>query len=315
VRYTATATPGGATCTADAPATGCTVTGLASGTAYTFVVTAQNAAGATSSDPSAAVTPTGVIPRLVNLSTRGLVLSGDSVMIGGFVIGGTSPKRVLVTARGPSLAAQGVTGALANPTLKLFSGSAQIAANDDWGTELNATEIAATGLAPRNALESAVLLTLNPGAYTTVVSGSGGSSGIGIVEAYEVDRPDVPFANFSTRAPVFTGDNVMIAGFVVAGTAPKTFLITARGPSLAASGLPGLLADPALTLYSGMTPIAANDDWQTNANASAIAATGKAPTNPKESALLLTLQPGAYTAIVNGAGNTTGIGIVEVFAQ
>jgi hypothetical protein len=253
-------------------------------------------------------------PRLANGSTRALVLTGDNVMIGGFVIGGTAPKKVLVTARGPSLAAQGVSGALADPFLTLYSGATPIATNDDFGTAGNASEIP-PALQPGNAKESAILVTLNPGAYTAIVTGVGGTGGISIVEVFELDKPETPLANASTRAPVYTGDNVMIGGFVIQGDAPLTVLVTARGPSLSSQGLGGVLADPVLTLYSGATAIASNDDWETNANAAAIRATGVAPASSKEAALLVRLNPGAYTAIVTGANGATGISIVEVFAQ
>jgi len=254
-------------------------------------------------------------PRLVNIAARGPVYTGDYVMIGGFVIGGSAPKKVLITARGPSLAAFNVPGVLPNPSLVLYSGQAVVAANDDWGTNANAAEIAATGIGPTDALESAILVTLDPGPYTAIVYGTGGATGIGIVEVFEVDKPEVPLVNIATRAPVLTGDSVLIGGFVIQGDGPKTVLVTARGPSLAAQGVPGVLANPALTLYAGQTVIATNDDWGTNANAAAIQATGVAPADPLESALLLTLNPGAYTAIVTGAGGATGIGIVEIFAR
>jgi DNA-binding transcriptional regulator YdaS (Cro superfamily) len=254
-------------------------------------------------------------PRLFNISTRGRVETGNDVMIGGFIIGGPTPKKVLITARGPSLSAFGVAGALANPVLWLYSGQNVIATNDNWGTAPNVAEITATGIAPSNALESAILMTLNPGAYTAIVRGVGGSTGVGIVEVFEIDHPEVPLINISTRGQVQSGDNVMIGGFIIQGDAPRTVLITARGPSLSDFGITNPLANPLLQLFSGQTQIASNDDWQTNANVTAIQATGVAPTNPLESAILMTLNPGAYTAIVSGAGGGTGVGIVEVFAQ
>lgn len=253
--------------------------------------------------------------RLANIATRAPVQTGDNVMIGGFIIGGSSPKKVLITARGPSMTSQGVPGVLANPVLRLYSGQTVIATNDDWGSNTNAAEIAATGFAPSNPSESVILATLSPGAYTAIVTGTGGSTGIGIVEAFEVDRPDVPLINIATRAPVLTGDNVMIGGFIIQGSAPQTVVVTARGPSLASQGVPGTLANPVLHLYSGQTVIASNDDWGTATNASAIQATGFAPSSPLESVILITLNPGAYTAIVTGANGATGIGIVEVFAR
>ncbi len=255
------------------------------------------------------------IPRLANISTRVQVLTGDDVLIGGFIIGGTQPKTVVVRARGPSLAASGVSGALANPVLQLFAGATPIAANDDWGTAANAAALQASGYAPANVFESAILTTLGPGAYTAIVTGAGGLTGVGIVEVFEVDRPEVPLVNIATRGRVLTGSDVMIGGFIIQGDAPQTVVIRARGPSLVPFGIANALGDPVLQLFSGATPITSNDNWQTATNAAAIQASGFAPSNANESAILITLAPGAYTAIVTGAGNTTGVGIIEVFAQ
>jgi hypothetical protein len=257
--------------------------------------------------------------RLINISTRGRVETGESVMIGGFIIGGTAPKKVLITARGPSLANYGVTGVLANPLLQLYVGQSVIAANDDWQSNPPAmvSEIQATGIAPGDPLEAALMVTLNPGAYTAIVSGSGGGTGVGIVEVFEEGSIDIPLVNISTRGKVLTGENVMIGGFVILGDTPRKVLITARGPSLANYGVIGALANPALQLFSGQSVIAANDDWQSNppAMVAEIQATGIAPGNSLEAALMITLDPGAYTAIVSGVGGGTGVGIVEVFAQ
>ena len=253
--------------------------------------------------------------RLINLSTRGQVQTGDNVMIGGFIIGGSTPKKVLIRAVGPNLANYGVSGVLLDPSLQLFSGQTPIASIDDWGSASNAAEIQASGFAPVNGKESAILSTLNPGAYTAIVSGVGGGTGVGIVEVYELNRTEIPLINISTRGKVLTGDNVMIGGFIIQGDSAKTVLIRAVGPNLSNYGVTGVLANPKLQLYSGQTVIATNDDWGKSKNASAITATGLAPVNPLESAILITLQPGAYTAIVSGADGGSGVGIVEVFAQ
>jgi uncharacterized repeat protein (TIGR01451 family) len=251
--------------------------------------------------------------RLTNISTRMQVLSGDDVMIGGFVIGGSGPKTVVVRARGPSLAAFGVPGVLANPQLQLFSGQTQIAANDNWGDAANASALAASGFAPADANEAAVMMTVNPGAYSAIVSGVGGTTGVAIIEVFEVDAILVPLANISTRGRAQTGDNVMIAGFVIQGDGPQTVVIRARGPSLGQFGVQGVLANPQLQLFSGGTQIAYNDNWQQDANATQIQASGFAPSDANEAAILVTLQPGAYSAIVSGVGGTAGIAIVEVF--
>jgi len=140
-------------------------------------------------------------------------------------------------------------------------------------------------------------------------------TGVGIIEVFEVDHPEIPLINISTRGQVLTGDNVMIGGFVIQGSSPQTVIIRASGPSLAAAGIASPLANPVLQLFSGQTVIASNDDWGTAANAATLSASGFAPGNALESAILITLAPGAYTAIVTGAGGSTGVGIVEVFAQ
>ena len=257
----------------------------------------------------------GATPRLANISTRMQVLLGNDVLIGGFIIGGSTPKTVVVRARGPSLTAAGVPGALSDPVLQLFSGSTVIASNDDWQAAGNAATIQSSGFAPSSNLESAIYTTLNPGAYTAIVTGFSGATGVGIIEVFEVDAPATPLINISTRGQVLTGNNVMIGGFIIQGTGPQTVVVRARGPSLTAAGVPGALANPVLQLFSGSTLVATNDDWQTDASAAAVQSAGFAPSSALESAIRITLNPGAYTVIVTGAGGTTGVGIVEVFAQ
>lgn len=255
--------------------------------------------------------------RLANLSTRGRVRTGDDVMIGGFIIGGSVAKTVVVRARGPSLSASGITNPLANPTLQLVRSSDQatIAVNDNWGSASNAGALSASGFAPSHSSEAAILVSLPPGAYTAIVAGANGGTGVGLIEVFEVDRPEAPLVNIATRGQVLTGNDVMIGGFVVQGSGPQTVVVRVRGPSLAAYGISNPLANPVLQLFAGQTQIASNDDWQATANAAQILASGFAPSNPRESAIMVTLNPGAYTAIVTGAGGGTGIGIVEVFSQ
>jgi hypothetical protein len=256
--------------------------------------------------------------RLLNIATRGKVETVDNVMIAGFIIQGSSAKKVLIRARGPSLAAApfNVPGTLADPFLTLYSGATPIDTNDDFAQHANAAQIPADWT-PASAKEAAIVTTLSPGAYTAIVNGVSSTSGVAIVEVFELDQPGTPLINIATRGPVQTGDNVMIAGLIIQGDAPQTVLITARGPSMAGPphNVPGTLSDPVLTLFSGQTPIASNDNWPQAANAAQIQTAIGAPTNTLESAILITLQPGAYTAIVNGASNATGLGIVEVFAQ
>jgi YVTN family beta-propeller protein len=282
---------------------------------YTFTLSASDGAG--SGTRSYGLTVMASNPaRQVGISTRMQVLTGDNVVIGGFAIGGAGGtlKRVVIRARGPSLAAGGVANPMANPVLQLYSGSTLIASNDDWKSAPNAADIEASGFAPAYESESAIMVTLDSGLYTAVVSGANNTTGVGIVEVFEVDHAEVPLVAISTRGFVQTGDNVMIGGFVISGNTPQTVVVRARGPSLAANGVPNPLQDPSLTLVGSGISIT-NDNWGSAPNAAQIQASGFAPADARESAILVTLQPGAYTAIVSGAGGATGVGIVEVFAQ
>ena len=292
----------------------CNASGLAPGA---HAITAEYA-GDANHDPSvsAALAHEVVSPvRLVNVSTRMAVLTGENVLIGGFIVQGATPKTLVVRARGPSLTPFGITNALANPRLDLYAGPTVIASNDDWGTAANAPDLVASGLAPGNAREPALLVTLAPGAYTAMVTGVGGTTGVGIVEVFEVDAPTSPLANLSTRGFVQSGQNVMIAGFAISGDAPKTVILRARGPSLGALGVAGPLGNPVIQLYNGSTLLAQNDDWQSGPDAAAIQAAGFAPSNALESALRASLPPGLYTVVVSGVAGTGGVAIVEVFAQ
>lgn len=249
--------------------------------------------------------------RLLNISTRGQVETGDNVLIGGFVLSGTEPKRIVVRAIGPSLQNAHIQGALLDPTLRLVDASgAEIAANDNW-MERQA-EIEATGLPPANFLEAAVVKTLAPGAYTTIVQGKNGTTGVGLVEVYDLEPAKYKLGNISTRGLVGTGDNVLIAGFIADGGATR-LLIRAVGPSLAAAGVSGELQDPTLEVRnaSGFL-VASNDNWQ-ETQLTEIQATGLPPVHESESATLLSLASSPYTVIVRGNNETTGVGLVEVY--
>jgi len=258
--------------------------------------------------------PTG---HLANISTRMQVLTGANVMIAGFIVGGSTSKTVAITATGPSLVPFGISNFLANPQLTLVRSSDQsvVASNDDWQSDPNAAQLTASGFAPASPSESGLYVNLPPGAYTAIVQGAGGSTGVSVAGVFEVDHPEVPLTNISTRGLVQTGANVMIAGLIVQGTAPKTVVISATGPSLAPFGIANYLANPTLTLVrsSDQSIIATNDDWQSAPNAAAIQASGFAPGNPAESAVMVTLDPGAYTAIVQGAAGGVGVSVVGVF--
>jgi WD40 repeat protein len=260
-------------------------------------------------------------PALLNIATRMRVLTGDRVLIGGFIIAGPEMKRVLIRGVGPSLNGVGVT--LSDPTLELHQGDATLATNDNWKTRTNGTsqqaDIEATTIAPANDLEPALLVTLSPGAYTAILSGKNGGTGVGLVEVYDLGQgANSRLANISTRGFVDTGDNVMIGGLIVGGGAgggTARALVRALGPSVPVAGA---LGDPTLELHDGSGAlVASNDNWKTRPDGSSqqaeIEATGIQPGNDLESALVRTLPPGSYTAIVRGMNNSTGVGLVETY--
>ena len=255
--------------------------------------------------------------RLANISTRANVGVNDDVLICGFIVGGPEPKRMILRAIGPSLLAAGVIGAMANPTLELHdSTGAMIASNDDWQSSAQVSEISASGMAPTNPLESAIIAILEPGNYTAIVRGVNNTTGIALVEAYELDSTATRLMNISTRGQVGVENEVLIGGFIVTGSDSKTVIVRALGPSLGtgANPLAGALANPVLELHDGSgNLLSSNDDWVNSQQHSAIEASGLAPANPLESAILGTLGPGNYTAIMRGVNNLTGVGLVEVY--
>jgi len=266
--------------------------------------------------PSPSATPSAAC-HLANISTRLKIGVSDNVLIGGFIIRGSQPKKLILRAIGPSLTAWGMPNAMVDPVLELHDSSGGvIASNNDWQTGGQMAEIQLSGLAPANSAESALVVTLSPGNYTAVVSGVGGGQGIGLVEAYEFDGNTTRFINISTRGRVGTVDETMIGGFIVQGGAAKRVIIRALGPSLAGGPSPvvGALADPFLELHDGNgNGLAVNDDWSNGSQAGEIVATGLPPVNNRESAIVRTLGPGNYTAVVRGMNNTAGVGLVEVY--
>ena len=253
--------------------------------------------------------------KLLNISTRMRVQTGDAVLICGFIITGTEPKTIVIRGIGPSLGALGVTGALQNPTLTLFQGDTQLEMNDDWH-ETNADEKRATGLQPVFSTEAAILRTLAPGSYTAIVRGKNDTSGIGIVEVYDLSATsDSKLANVSTRGFVETGDNAMFGGFIAGHPASENIevIVRAIGPSLAAFGVPNPLQNPTLELYDeNAMRVGQNDNWR-DTDEAAIAASGFAPGNNAESAILTSRPPGNTTAIVRGADGGIGNALVEVY--
>ncbi len=276
--------------------------------------------------PTPTVTPTPTATpsstpaaQALNLSTRLRVQTGDNAGIGGFIITGTAPKNVLLRGIGPSLTALGVTDALANPTLDLRRpDGTRIRANNDWREDpVQEAAIQATGIPPQNNLESAIIETLDPGSYTVILRGMGMTTGIGLVEVYDLNQGvDSKLANLSTRAFVDTGDNIVIAGFVLGGgNANDKAVARGIGPSLTAFGVPNALADPTLELRDSNGSLrASNNNWQDDsAQAAELTAAGLAPTNNLESAIAITLPPGPYTALLAGSNNGIGVGVVEVY--
>jgi len=257
--------------------------------------------------------------RVENLSTRGTVMSGDNVLINGFIVSGTDPKAVVVRALGPSLSNFGLSGVLADPVLTVYDSSgAIIASNDNWQTNGGATFIAQNGLAPSNPSESAALVTnLPPGAYTVVVTGKNSTEGISLAEVYEIPRPGgtSKLVNLSGRSFVGTGDNVLISGFIVGDVGSATVVVRALGRSLASFGVGNPLSDPVLTIYDSKgSVIASNDNWKSDPNnVILLPKNGLVPASAFESALVLHLPAGAYTAIVRGANGATGNALVEVY--
>lgn len=250
-----------------------------------------------------------------NISTRLNVLTGDNVMIGGFIVTGSSPKKVIVRGIGPST---GVAGALSDPTLELHMSDGSVVTNDNWKIndatgQSQETDIRATGVPPPDDRESALVLTLNPGGYTAIVRGKGGTTGIGLVEVYDIGEAGSTLANISTRGFVDVDNNVMIGGFIIGppGTMPSKIAVRALGPS---SGVPGALQDPVLELHDASGAlIATKDNWQDDPSAQDISSDDLAPGDSRESAMIRTLNPGKYTAVVRGANSTTGVGLIEVY--
>lgn len=260
---------------------------------------------------------------LLNVSARLQVGTLDRVGISGFIVGGTGTKRVLFRAIGPSLAQVGIAGTLADPFLELHDATgASIGTNDNWETTQiggvitadQAATIRASTLAPTDPAEAAIVADLSPGAYTAVIRGTNNGTGVGLAEIYDLDQPAAAtVANLSTRGFVETGANVLIGGFIIGGSDSSNIVLRALGPSLVAAGVADALLDTTLELHdSNGAILASNDDWADTQQAD-IQATGLAPTDPREAAIVSTLGPGNYTATVSGKNGAIGVGLVEVY--
>jgi hypothetical protein len=311
---TATATPTGTPTTSATPTVPPTATPSLTPTAT------PSSTPTTTPTPTPTATPSPTpAAQAVNLSTRMLVQTGDNVGIGGFIITGTGPKHVLLRAIGPSLAQFGVPDALADTVLELHGPGTFVTITDDNWRDDPAQEAAilATGIPPSDDLESAIDATLDPGAYTAIVSGKDGTSGVALFEVYDLDSA-VPakLANISTRAFVSTDNDIVIGGFTLGGNSGNDrVVVRGLGPSLMALGVPNPLADPMLELRdTNGALLIANNDWQDDpAQAAEITAAHLAPTRRRESAIAETLPPGPYTALLSGLNSGTGVGLVEVY--
>jgi len=251
--------------------------------------------------------------KATNISTRGIVGTGENVLIAGFTISGKQSKKVIVRALGPTLSTLGVSGALADPTIAIVNSSnVVVASNDNW-RDTQETEIAASGYAPPNDLESAIIATLAPGSYTAVVTGKNGGTGIGLVDVYQLDATTSIFSNLSTRGLVGTGQNVLIGGLIIGNGEPPVIVLRAIGPTLSSFGITQPLQDPTLELRDANGALIAFDnDWNDN-TPTGIKATLLKPTDNRESAIVASLAAGNYTAIVRGKNGTTGVALVEAY--
>jgi len=252
------------------------------------------------------------LAKATNISTRGMVGTGEDVLIAGFISGNQS-KQVIVRALGPTLGTLGVNGALTDPTITLINSShVVVASNDDWRNTQEA-QIAASGFAPPNDLESAIVATLPPGSYSAVVTGKNGGTGVGLVDVYELDATTSVFRDLSTRGFVGTGDNALIGGLIIGNGEQPVIVVRAIGPTLGSFGITQPLQDPTLEVRnSNGGLISFDNDWQDN-TPTAVKATLLQPQDNREAAVVLSLPAGNYTAIVRGKGGTTGVALVEAY--
>jgi trimeric autotransporter adhesin len=323
VSYNASDLPAGLTLNA--------ATGLISGTVrvpgtYLIAVSANNASGpgpVTTLTVAVAGADVTAPTNLTSIATRARVGTGANVLIAGFAIAGTEPKAVLIRAVGPTLGGFGLTGVLVDPVLELYRADrSSLAVNDSWDLDGNTAAITATSARvgafalPGGSTEAVISVTLPPGNYTAQVRGAAGGTGIGLVEVYDAGTgtENSRLSSISSRAEVGVGGNILIAGFVVRGTEPKTILIRGVGPGLNAF-VTGAVANPKLELYRSATLINENDDWTDPAIATAAARSGTfaIAVGSRDAALLVTLQPGSYTAQVSGVAASTGVALIEVY--
>ncbi|HVF72717.1 MAG TPA: Calx-beta domain-containing protein [Chthoniobacterales bacterium] len=276
------------------------------GTPATAALTILDDDGATPPAPAKAV----------NIATRLRVATGDNVMIAGFILTGNVSKEVVLRGMGPLLGSFGINDFLADPVLDLRGPGGSILQNNNW-KDTQRSQIEGTVYQPGDDRESVIVATLQPDSYTAILTGVNNTTGVGLIEVYDNNpAADSQLANISTRGLVQGNNSVMIGGFILGGdTGNSRIALRAIGPSLAQSGLSGVLADPTLELHDGNgAPLFSNDDWETDTNsANQLRANGLGLSNPKESGLFVSLPPGPFTAILAGKNGGTGIGLIEIF--
>lgn len=264
-------------------------------------------------------TPTPPPPAsIINLSTRVVCGTREAVAVTEFLVQGEGSKEMLLRGIGPSLHQNGVPGFLRDPNLTLLNADGMVLAyNDNWVDSPDKDAINSTGLAPSDDREPAILSSLMPGFYTSVMRGAQNRSGVGVIEAYDLQPPNssLYIAAIGTRGQVLTGDNVLVSGVILGGPGPVSLLVRTLGPSLATAGLRRVLADPYLYIVSASGDIiASNDNWGDNFNKDQIIATGLAPDDDLEPALLLTLSPSVYTAVATGVDGDTGLAFTQIYS-
>ena len=289
------------------------VTDLTVGETYYFAAVAYNEGGLESL-PSTEIsyTPGSQMHELANISTRARVEEGENVIIGGFIITGDIPRRIVLRGLGPSLARSGIQNPASDPVITLFSSVGTVLAyNDDWDS--NDPSVVATGLAPTEAVESFLMATLPAGAYTTMLR-SKGTSGPALFELYQLDSSATTRAvNLSTRGRVGSGEDVMIAGFILTGNEAARIGLRALGPSLAGAGISDPLADPELELYDGNGSLMfRNDNWRSDQETEILEA-GIAPGAEQEAAMIATLPGGNYSAVARGGNGSEGVGLIDIY--
>jgi len=264
--------------------------------------------------PTVVPNPSPIPVQLINIAGRSLVGTGDNVGIAGFIMQGAASKRVLMRATGPSLqASSGISNPLQDPILELHDSNGGVTINDNWRSTQE-TEIQQSGAAPTDNRESAIIATLPPGNHTAVIKGASGSTGIGVVEVFDLQPNQGELGNLAVRGNIQTDDNVLFAGVIISPGDAKRVLFRAIGPELKTHGVPAGIDDTTMELrdINGVL-LGSNDNWVDASNATEISNTGIAPLDNRESAILLTLGPGHYTSIVRGANGKTGIGLAEAY--